>query len=67
MRRKSIYNRKYHIENILNHINYKHRIEIDCKNRQKIYNIFNQIDKVLPQVNGNRKHMMNNIGMIFYY
>ena len=59
MRRKSIYNQKYHIEDILNPITYTNRIEIDCKYRQKVHNIFNQIDKVLPQVNGNRKHMVN--------
>ena len=59
IRRKSIYNRKYHIENILNHLKYTNGIEIDCKNRQKIHDIFKQIDKVLSQVNGNRKRMIN--------
>ena len=51
--------RKYHSMNILNQINEKHGIKINCKNRQKIYNIFSLIEKVLPEVNGNRKRLIS--------
>ena len=56
---KSVYNRKYHIENILNSLCQKHGIEINYENRQKIYKIFKLIDTVLSQVNGNRKRMIS--------
>jgi len=59
MRRKSIYHLKYHVENILNALCQKHGIEISYVNRQRIYNIFKLIDKVLSQVNGDRKRMIS--------
>lgn len=52
IRQKSMYNGKYHIENIFNSFNQKRRIEISYENRQKIHNIFKLIDKVLSQVHG---------------
>lgn len=59
IRSKSVYHRKYHIENILNQINEKHGIEINYKTRQRIYHIFELIDKVSTQVNSDRKRMIS--------
>ena len=47
--RKSVYYRKYHVKNIINKIS----IYI------YIHQIFKEIEKVLPQVNGNRKRVIN--------
>lgn len=49
--KKSIYHRKYHVQNILNSLYQKHGIEISYLKKQRIYNIFKLIDRVLPQVN----------------
>ena len=56
--RKSVYLRKYHIKNIMNNISV-YGINISVCNRIKICRIFKEIEKVPPQVNGNRKRMIN--------
>lgn len=56
---KSIYHRKYHVENILNSVCQKHGIEISYLRKQRIYNIFKLIDRVLPQVNNDHKRMIS--------
>ena len=53
IKRKSIYHRKYHIENILNDLT----VNTFFDQRLKIYRIFNIIDKVMKNVNGQRKWM----------
>ena len=55
--RKSVYHRKYHIQNIINNIP-NHGIKISVHNSMKICLIFKE-KKVLSQVNGNRKRMIN--------
>ena len=57
--RKSVYHRKYHIQNTINDISAKHRLQISVKNRTKICRIFEEIDKILANVNGDRKRMIN--------
>ena len=52
-----MYHRKYYIENILNRINEKHGINYE--NRQMVYKIFELIDKVKPEVNGDRKGLIS--------
>ena len=52
--RRSVYHRKYQIKNIVNNISV-YGIKISVYNSVKICQIF----KVLPQVNGNRKRMIN--------
>ena len=37
----------------------KHNIDLSPKNKRKIFQIFKEIDKILPQVNKERKRMMN--------
>ena len=59
IRRKSIYIRRYHIENIMNYLLVKHRIELTWNQRDKIYRVFEEIGYILPQINNNRKRMIS--------
>ena len=59
VRKKSIYHRKYHIQNTLNDICTKNRLQIPNDKITKIYLVFNEIDKILPQINGIRKRMIS--------
>ena len=56
---KSIYHRKYHIENVLNDICYSNRIEFSENQRDWIYKVFVEIDGVLHKVNDGRKRMIS--------
>ena len=58
LRRKSIYHRKYRIQNTINNVCSQHKLQISNSDR-KIYKIFEEIDKILPQINANRKRMIN--------
>ena len=58
MIRKSVYHRKYHIRNIVNNMSINGN-KISVQNGLKIFRIFKEIEKVLPQVNVNRKRMIN--------
>ena len=57
--RKSVYQRKYHIENIMNNIALKNNFQISVKNKDKILRIFNEMGKVIQSVNIDRKGMIN--------
>ena len=57
--RKSVYHRKYHIENVLNSICYGNRVELTHNQRDRIYKVFVEIGAILPLVNGPRKRMMS--------
>ena len=57
--RKSVYHRKYHIENVLNTICYSNRVELTHNQRDLIYKVFVEIGKILNEVNGNRKRMIS--------
>ena len=57
--RKSVYQRKYHIENIINKIAVKNNFQITVKNKDKIMRIFDEIGKVVKSVNIDRKRMIN--------
>ena len=59
MRRKSVYHRKYHLNNILMDISTKHNITFSVEQKNKIMKIFSEIDKILPQINGKRKRMIS--------
>ena len=54
MKRKSIYHRKYHLNNILMDIITKHNITFFVEQR-----IFSEIGEILPQINGERKRMIS--------
>ena len=59
MKRKSVYHRKYHINNILIDISTKHNITFSVEQKNKIMRIFSEIGKILPQINGKRKRMIS--------
>ena len=59
MKRKSVYHRKYHINNILIDISTKHNITFSVEQKNKIMRIFSEIGKIFPQINGKRKRMIS--------
>ena len=59
IRRKSVYHRKYHLNNILMDISTKHKITFSVEQKNKIMRIFSEIGKILPQINGERKRMIS--------
>ena len=59
IRRKSVYHRKYHINNILMDISTKHNITFSVEQRNKIMRIFSEIGKIFSQINGERKRMIS--------
>ena len=59
IKRKSVYHRKYHINNILMDISTKHNITFSVEQKNKIMRIFSEIGKIFPQINGERKRMIS--------
>ena len=59
IKRKSVYHRKYHINNILMDISTKHNITFSVEQKNKIMRIFSEIGEILPQINGERKRMIS--------
>ena len=59
IKRKSVYHRKYHINNILMGISTKHDVTFSVEQKNKIMRIFSEIGKILPQINGERKRMIS--------
>ena len=59
IRRKSIYNRKYHIENMIKKICYNNKIQLNSDKIDKICKVFIEIDNVLNKVHDKRKRMIN--------
>ena len=58
-KRKSVYHREYHINNILLNIEEKYNIKISNCQKQKIDARYVEIGKVLNEVNGTRKRMIS--------
>ena len=56
--KKSVYHRKYLIENSINCLILNKKICLTHKQKYKIYQIFNKIGGILPDVNRNRKRMI---------
>ena len=54
-RRKSVYHRKYHIENII----FKKNIEMTRNDMSKICNIFDEIQKIVLLIDKNRKRLIS--------
>ena len=59
IRRKSIYHRKCHIENVIMDICTADRIEITRDEINRICKIFDEIGKILHQLNDGRKRMIS--------
>ena len=59
IKRRSIYDRKYHILNIMNNLLIDQGVELTYFQRVKINKIFEKIGYILPQVNNGRKRMIS--------
>ena len=60
MKQKSVYHREYHINNVLTDlISSKYRITFSVEHKNKILRIFAEIDKILSQINGERKRIIS--------
>ena len=57
--RKSVYNRKYHVNNNILKIQEKYGIELSNSQKNKIDSIYVEIGKVFNEVNGTRKRMIS--------
>ena len=64
-RNKSVYERKYYINNRLLDIQCDYQINLTCQDRIKIQKIFSEIGEILVAVNGTRKRMIS-INFIFH-
>ena len=58
IRKKSVYCRKYHIENVMNSISFENNTELTHSQRDRIYKVFVEIDSVLHKVSDGRKRMI---------
>lgn len=59
MKKVSVYNRKYHIQNVINGICSRFVIQISKKDMDKICSVFYEIDKILPRINNGRKRIIS--------
>ena len=59
IRRKSIYQRKYYIESVLNNIYFETRIDLTHDQRNRIYRVFAEISDIIPTINGRRKRLIS--------
>ena len=59
IKQKSVYHREYHINNVLTDLSSKYRITFSVEHKNKILRIFAEIDKILPQINGERKRIIS--------
>ena len=59
MKRKSIYHRKYHINDVLTDLSLKCRITFSVVQNNKIMELFSVIGKKFFQINGERKRMIS--------
>ena len=57
--KKSVYHRKYHIENVLNKICLNNGVDLTNKQRGRIYKIFDLIDTIIPKVNNGRRRLIS--------
>ena len=59
IQRKSIYHREYHIKNKITDLCCKNKYQISPNDEQKVIKVFEEIDKILPQINQDRKRMID--------
>ena len=59
IRKKSIYIRKYHIQNLLSDIKLKNKLSISRYTINRVCQIFDLINMVLPQVNKDRRRIIS--------
>ena len=58
IRLKSVYHQKYQIENVLNSICYRNRVELTHDQRDRIYKVFAEINSILHKINDGRKRII---------
>ena len=56
---KSVYHRKYHIENVLYSISSENNIHLAYHQKKQIHKVFVEIDCILHEVNDGRKRMIS--------
>ena len=59
IRKKSVYIRKYHIDNLLNSITSENYIQLTFNQKDQIHKAFIEIDGILQKVNDGRKRMIS--------
>ena len=59
VRQKSVYHRKYHIENVLDSISFENKTQLTYKQRDRIHKVFIEIDSVLHKVDDGRKRIIS--------
>ena len=59
IRKKSVYIRKYHIDNVLNSITSENYIQLTFNQKDQIHKAFIEIDGILQKVNDGRKRMIS--------
>ena len=59
IRKKLVYHRNYHINNVLDNISCENNIQLTHHQRERIYKAFVEIDSVLHKVNDGRKRMIS--------
>ena len=59
IRKKSVYIRKYHPNNILINICEQNNIQLRNSDKLKRFEIFDKINKVIPELNHNRKRIIS--------
>jgi len=59
IRRKSVYHRNYHIDNVINDISFKNNIYLTHNQRDQIHEVFIAIDSILHEVNHDRKRVIS--------
>ena len=59
IRRKSVYHRKYHLHNKIDFLSRKNGVQISFKDKDRIIRVFEEIDGILPKINGDRNRMVN--------
>jgi len=59
IKRKSIYHREYHINNILMDVSTKHNMTFSVEQKCKIDRVFTEIGNIIDEVNGKRKRMIS--------
>ena len=64
IKRKSVYNRKYHLQNRIRTLCVENNVQISYHKQQKILQIFEKIDNILSIVNNNLRKRMIKIDCI---
>ena len=59
LKRKSVYHREYHINNILMDLSAEYNIDITVDQKNRIMKVFQEIEKILPNVNNRRKRIIS--------